>query len=468
MDFDLDVSRTHFGLGDLPDAELVVGRRTFDDDGAHRTSQPSPARPEPGFVSPSWTHGLLEIGATLALRKAEAAMAQDLDALKREVCDTVERLRPDLLRISREIHAEPELAFQEHEAAKRLVAWLRSADLEVEAGAYGLETAFSSDFGAADGARVAVLAEYDALPEVGHACGHNLIATSGVGAGIALAALGEKLPGRVRVLGTPAEEHGCGKELMARKGALDGVDAAMMMHPASVNLVNMPCVCMSEAEVVYRGQAAHASAMPERGVNALDALVVAYQGIAALRQHIRSTERIHGIITDGGQAPNVVPERAAGRFYVRAATAAELEPLKSRVEGCFRAGAAATGAELDLRWGEADYLDIRFNEPLAEAFRHNAEALGREFFPYDKLPDGLQGSTDMGNISQRVPSIHPMLAAAPLHCTIHNPEFAHWAGSEMGDAAAVDGAKALAMTALDFLANADLRERSRAIFDASA
>jgi metal-dependent amidase/aminoacylase/carboxypeptidase family protein len=162
----------------------------------------------------------------------------------------------------------------------------------------------------------------------------------------------------------------------------------------------------------------------------------------------------------------VVPERAAGRFYARAASAGELEALKPRVEGCFRAGASATGAELELRWGDADYLDIRYNDPLASAFRANAESLGREFFPYDKLPSSLQGSTDMGNVSHRVPSIHPMLAAAPPHCTIHHPEFAKWAGSEMGDAAAIDGAKALAMTALDFLCDADLRERTRAVFGA--
>ena len=391
---------------------------------------------------------------------------RDLEARKREVCDTIDGIREGLIEASREIHARPELAFEEHFASERLVALLRGAGIEVESGAYGLETAFAAEFGASEGPCVAVLAEYDALPDVGHACGHNLIATSGVGAGIALAALGERLPGRVRVLGTPAEEHGCGKELMAREGALVGVDAAMMMHPSSANLVNMPCVCMSEVDVIYHGRAAHASAMPDRGINALDALVLAYQGIAALRQHIRPTERIHGIFTDAGKAPNVVPERAAGRFYVRAATGAELDALKPRVEGCFRAGAAATGADVELRWGSADYLDIRYNEPLASAFRTNAEQLGREFFPYDKLPAGLQGSTDMGNVSQRVPSIHPMLAAAPPHCTIHNPEFAKWAGSEMGDAAAIDGAKALAMTALDFLADAELRARTRAIFEA--
>ncbi|HKA16475.1 MAG TPA: M20 family metallopeptidase [Myxococcota bacterium] len=392
--------------------------------------------------------------------------APELESRKEEVCEAVDRMRGDLLRLSREIHAHPELAFEERFASARLVAALRGAGLAVTEGAYGLATAFAAEFGAPAGPRVAVLAEYDALPEIGHACGHNLIAVAGVGAGIALASLGARLPGRVRVLGTPAEERGCGKELMAREGALADVDAAMMIHPSSINLVNMPCVCMAELDVVYRGQAAHAAAMPERGINALDALVLAYQGIAALRQHIRPTERIHGIFTDGGQAPNVVPERAAGRFYVRAATRSELEALKPRVEGCFHAGAAATGADLELRWGEADYLDIRFNEPLASAFRANAERLGRQFFPYDKLPAGLQGSTDMGNVSQRVPSIHPMLAASPPHCTIHNAEFAKWAGSEMGDAAAIDGAKALAMTALDFLADADLRDRTRACFGA--
>ena len=391
----------------------------------------------------------------------------DLAGLKRRVCEAVDAMQPDLLRLSRAIHAKPELAFEEHAAQQLCVDAVRKAGLEVLPGAYGLETAFASEFGP-PGACVAVLAEYDALPDIGHGCGHNLIATAGVGAGLALASLGAALPGRVRLLGTPAEERGCGKELMARRGALDGVDAALMIHPASVNLVTMPCICLAELDVVYRGRSAHAAAMPERGVNALDALVMAYQGVAALRQHIRATERIHGIITEGGQAPNVVPERAAGRFYVRAATAEDLAALKRRVEGCFQAGAAATGATLELGWGAADYLDIRFNEPLASAFRANAESLGRVFFPIDRLPPGLQGSTDMGTVSQRVPSIHPMLSAAPIHCTIHNAEFAVWAASEMGDAAALDGAKALAMTALDFLCDGALRARARSAFEAGA
>ena len=390
----------------------------------------------------------------------------DVSQLKAQVCEAVDGMREELLRVSHAIHARPELAFEEHEAAALLVDVLKRSGLAVTAGAYGLETAFEAELG--EGlACVALLAEYDALPEIGHVCGHNLIATAGVGAGLALASLGARLPGRVRILGTPAEERGGGKELMVREGALDGVDAALMIHPASVNLVNMPCMCLAEVEAVYQGRAAHAAAMPERGVNALDGLVHAYQALAALRQHIRSSERIHGIITDGGQAPNVVPERAAGQFYVRAANQEALAALKERVEGCFRAGALATGAELTLRWGEVDYLDIRFNAALAERFQVNAEALGREFLPMEELPPSMAGSTDMGNVSQRVPSIHPMLACAPLHCTIHNAEFEKYAGSEQGDAAALDGAKALAMTALDFLCDADLRKRTRALFEAA-
>jgi len=394
--------------------------------------------------------------------------ADSLDHLKESVCDAIDSLGDTLLRVSHEIHANPELSFEEHEACRLLVSTLREGGLDVEPSAYGLATAFASDFGSAGpgGGCVALLAEYDALPEIGHACGHNLIATAAVGAGLALHSLGDRLPGRVRILGTPAEERGGGKELMAREGAFEGVDAAMMIHPAGVNLVDMPSIAVGEVEAVYRGVAAHASAMPERGRNALDGLVFAYQAIGALRQHIAPSERIHGIITNGGQAPNIVPERAAGRFYVRARNAKELEPLKERVVACFRAGAEASGTEVSLRWSPVDYLAIRFNEPLAEKFRENAERLGRRFVPLDLVPSRFAGSTDMGNVSHRVPSIHPMLAAAPPHCTIHNAEFAEHAGAAIGDAAALDGAKALAMTALDFLCDADLRERTRNVFDA--
>lgn len=384
--------------------------------------------------------------------------------LKQAVRDAIDRLRDDLLQVSHEIHAHPELAFEEFHATQVLQDAITHAGLDVRPGAYGLETAFESEFGADGGPTIALLAEYDALPGIGHACGHNLIATASLGAALALASLGPRLPGRVRLLGTPAEERGGGKELMARKGAFEGIDAALMVHPAGINLVTMPCIAIAEVEASYRGEAAHASSMPHRGINALDALVQAYSAIAALRQHIKPTERLHGIITNGGQAPNIVPDEAAGRFYVRARNAEELEPLKRRVQACFEAGALATGARLSTDWGEVDYLDLNTCWPLAQAYQANAEALGREFFPHEKLPASVAGSTDMGNVSHRVPSIHPMIAAAPPHCTIHNAEFAKWAGSETGDLAALDGAKALAMTAIDFLTDSALRERVQVAF----
>ena len=377
--------------------------------------------------------------------------------LKRAVCEAVDAMREELIAISRGIHAEPELGFQEEKAAARLTAAVEQHQLAVERGAYGLKTAFSSEFGPAGKPCVAILAEYDALPGIGHACGHNLIATAALGAALALSQLGSRLPGRVRFLGTPAEEGGGGKELMAREGAFKGVDAAMMIHPYGYNLATMPTLANSAATATYHGKAAHASVQPWDGVNALDALVMAYQAIAALRQHIRPSERLHGIITDGGQAANIVPERAAGSFIVRAATARDLEVLRKRVIACFEGAAGATGARLELAWRSVDYLDLETNWPLATAFQRNAESLGRRFLSMDEAAAKRAGSTDMGNVSQYVPSIHPMLQAAPPDCAIHHPEFARWAGSEMGDQAAIDGAKSMAMTAIDYLTDPALR-----------
>ncbi|MCP4005956.1 MAG: M20 family metallopeptidase [bacterium] len=387
--------------------------------------------------------------------------------LKKEICEAIEAMRGDLISVSREIHANPELSFEEFKAAELLADTGRRGGLDVEVGVYGLDTALQAEFGDPNAPCVALLSEYDALPEIGHACGHNLIATSALGASLVLAALGERLPGRVRWLGTPAEEHGGGKELMAREGAFDRVDAALMIHPAGINLVTMPCIAIAYVEVSYHGRAAHASAMPSAGINALDALVIAYQAIGALRQHIKVTERLHGIITNGGQAANIVPELAKGSFVARAADASELALLKKRVEGCLRSGAEATGARLEMEWGDVDYMDLNTSWPLAKAFQANAESLGRDFFPFDKLPAGIQGSTDMGNVSHRLPSIHPMIASAPPNCTIHNAEFTEWSGGEMGDAALIDGAKALAMTALDFLCDETLRKQAAEAFKAS-
>lgn len=391
-----------------------------------------------------------------------------LEHLKRDLDAAVEALRPELLALSHAIHQEPELALQEFRASARLSGAAAHHDLPVSRESFGLETAYVSEFGRNSGPTIAVLSEYDALPGVGHACGHNIIATSGLGAALALSKLGHRLPGSVRYLGTPAEERLGGKEIMAREGAFDGVDAAMMIHPSSHNLLTMPCIAVSEVEVTYRGRASHAAAMPYHGLNALDAVVSAYQSIAQLRQHIKQTERIHGIITEGGLAPNIVPERASCRFYVRAADVHELATLKRRVQACFDAAALSTGCTVEVRWGGTDYLDLKTNWPMAEVFGRNAEALGREFFPLKDIPHGFAGSTDMGNVSHRVPSIHPMLAVAPPGVILHNAEFAVWAGSEKGDQAVIDGAKALARTALDLMADASLLAAVKADFAETA
>ena len=385
--------------------------------------------------------------------------------IRQTIIDRIDALSDELLEVSHAIHARPELAFEEHYACRLLCDTVTRFGFEPRAGVHTLETAFETTFTGKEGPTVALLAEYDALPGIGHACGHNLIATAALGATLGLQAVQDRLPGSIRLLGTPAEEKGGGKELMARAGAFDGVDAALMIHPAGVNLTTMPCICVAEVSVVYHGRSAHASAMPHRGINALDGLLLAYQAISNLRQHIRDQERIHGIVTDGGQAHNIVPERAAGEFFVRAANERDLAALKPRVHACFEAGAKGSGCEVEIRWADVDYRDLNTNWPLARTFQNHGESLGREFLIPESL--GGAGSTDMGNVSYRVPSIHPMLACAPRNVVIHNPEFARYAGSESGDAAALDGAKALALTAAEFLLDDALRQESRKAFEVS-
>ena len=389
------------------------------------------------------------------------------DSLKKTVCDIIDAMADELVEASHAIHANPEIAFEEKFAHGLLTDKVEAHGLAVERHACGLDTAFISQFGEGD-TQVGILSEYDALPGIGHACGHNIIATTGLGAALALAKLNGALPGKIRYLGTPAEESGNGKELMARQAAFDGLDAAMMVHPAGVDLITMPSLAVNEVRVTYTGKAAHASAMPFAGINALDGLVTAYQSIAQLRQHIRPSERIHGIFNEAGLAPNIVPDRAVGTFYVRAANGLELAELKIRVKNCFEAGALAAGCEVQIDWALGDYLEIKDSWPIAERYQKNAESLGRDFFPLEKMPGSGAGSTDMGNISHRVPSIHPMIACAPPSVVIHNPEFAKWAGSERGDKAVIDGAKALAMTAIDVLTDKPLLKKAKDEFDQTA
>ena len=390
------------------------------------------------------------------------------ESINSAIIERIDELADELLTVSHAIHANPELAFQEHFACETLTNALDNNGLASEAGVFTLPTAFEAQLNPDNqDVTVAILAEYDALPGIGHACGHNIIATSALGATLGLQAVADQLPGKIRLIGTPAEEKGGGKELMARAGAFDGVDAAMMIHPAGVNIASMPCICVAEVEVIYHGKSAHASAMPHKGINALDGPLLAYQAISNLRQHIRASERIHGIITEGGAAPNIVPDRSTGQFYVRAANERDLAALKPRVQACFEAGAKGSGCEVEVNWAGVDYLDLNTNWPLADQFQEHAESLGREFVPFDDAVKFGAGSTDMGNVSYRVPSIHPMLAVAPPNVVIHNPEFEKWAGSEKGDLACLDGAKALALTTADYLLSPGLQEQAAHAYEVS-
>jgi len=364
-----------------------------------------------------------------------------------------------LLDVSRRIHAQPELGYEEQFAHDLLTGVLEEAGLAVTRAARGVDTAFEARAGGI-GPLVAVVCEYDALPGIGHACGHNVIAAAGLGAGLAAAALAEELGGQVLVVGTPAEEGGGGKVRLIDGGTFKGVDAALMVHPADADLTAMDVVALQQAHVTYTGEAAHAAAFPHRGRNALDAAVLGYLNVAALRQHIAAGERLHGIITDGGDRPNIVPAYARTEWIVRSPTVAGLEVLKTRFLACLEAGATAAGCEMDLEWIDPVYADMIDSQAIVERYRANAEALGRIV----RVPSPqarVVGSTDMGNVSYVVPSIHPMIRVAPPGVPIHTPAFAGFAGGPEGDAAVLDGAKALAFTVADLWLDGGLVERAQ-------
>lgn len=389
-------------------------------------------------------------------------MSQTEDA-KQAVCLAVDSLAPMLVDVSHRIHGTPEENFEERFAHDLLTDVLVEQGLSVERSAFGLPTAFRATAGSS-GPLIAVLLEYDALPGLGHACGHNIIAAAGLGAGLAAASVAESVGGRVVLLGSPAEEGGGGKVFMIERGAFDGVDAAMMIHPADVDLRWMTTIAHHRLLVEYRGEASHAAARPWSGRNALDAAVLGYMNVAALRQHIRPDERIHGIFTDGGDKPNIVPARAAMDWYVRAADIDNLERLKPRVLAALRAGADAAGCEFDHRWVDPAYADLVRNPPLEGLYVANSEVLGRPVG--DPGVDGeVVGSTDMGNVSHVVPSIHPMVAIAPRGVGIHTAPFADHAASEAGDEGLLLSAKAMAMTIVDLWTDSDARERCRTAFD---
>ncbi len=386
----------------------------------------------------------------------------DPDALKARVGQRVDELAETLVEVSHAIHERPELGYEEHFAHDLLTSVLEREGVDVERGAYELPTAFAATVGT-EGPTVAVCCEYDALPGLGHACGHNVIAAAGLGAGLALATVAGEAGGRVRLLGTPAEEGGAGKVYMADAGAFVGVDAAMMVHPAGADLATMDVIAASLLAVEYHGQAAHAAAFPHLGRNALDAAVLGYVNVAALRQHITSTERIHGVFTRGGDKANIVPDFASMDWMVRAAQAASLAPLRERVLACLEAGATASGCRMEHRVVSRDYADMIDNPVLVELYAANSAALGR---PLEPSSSGTRvvGSTDMGNVSYLVPSIHPMVKVAPAGVSIHTAAFAGHARSASADRAVVDGAKAMAMTAADLWTRPDAVHQVRAAF----
>ena len=387
----------------------------------------------------------------------------DAVELKDRMNARIDELADVLLEVSHDIHAHPELMFEEHHAHDLLTSVLEREGLAVTRSAYGLDTAFDARAGSR-GPTVAICCEYDALPSVGHACGHNVIAAAGLGAGLAAAALAEAAGGQVRVLGTPAEEGGAGKVLMADEGAFAGVDAAMMVHPAGADLLRMDVIASTFLEVRYHGQAAHAAAFPHKGRNALDAAVLGYVNVAALRQHIRPTDRVHGVFTRGGDRPNVVPDLTEMEWMVRSARLAGLGPLKERVVACLRAGAVAAGCEFEHRFTGRDYADMVDNPVLLRLYAANAEATGRTPLDPGISHTPVVGSTDMGNISYEVPSIHPMIAVAPSHVSIHSHEFTGYARADVGDKAVLDGARAMAMTVADLWSDPALVEEVRASF----
>jgi amidohydrolase len=375
-------------------------------------------------------------------------------AARRAVADA----RTDLIGLSHAIHADPELCFEEHRSAARVAEALAGAGFDVETGVAGLPTAFSARSGSGP-LVVAVCAEYDALPDIGHACGHNIIAASAVGAGLALAQVADDVGLTVLVLGTPAEEGGGGKVLMLERGVFAGVHAAMMVHPWPSERLAAACLAVSHFDVHFKGKTAHASAAPWEGVNAADAMTVAQVAIGLLRQQLPPGDQVHGFVRVGGSAANIIPAAVTARYMCRSRTLAGLEALEPRVRRCFEAGALATGAGISYEELSPVYSHMESDPALLSAYRANAEALGRRFTLDDEQVAPPTLSTDMANVSLAVPTIHPMMAIEAGGAVNHQPEFAAACVTDSADAALHDAAVAMAWTAIDAATSPELRDR---------
>ena len=372
-------------------------------------------------------------------------------AQRARVLEAVTAQHPALIRLSETLHANPELGWQEHKAAGWTAAYLAGQGFAVEEGYLGFPTAVRAVVGNGS-RRVGLMAEYDALPGLGHACGHNIITAISCGAAVALAKFAAGRDLTVELYGTPAEEGGGGKIELLKKGTFRGLDLAMMAHPSPVDSAEARPYAVAHNHVEYRGKSAHAAAYPEQGVNANDAFVVAQVALSLLRQQLPSGTRVHGIQTRGGEAPNAIPEKTEGRWYVRAESLAQLGELEQRVHRCFEAGAVASGCELSVTPESEPYSEFRTERRALELYIRHAESLGRDFNAPPEQATMNRASTDMGNVSQVVPAIHPYIGLGCFPAANHQPEFAAHCVGEAANQAIHDGAAALALTALDFLA----------------
>ncbi|MBU2694394.1 M20 family metallopeptidase [Pimelobacter sp. 30-1] len=372
---------------------------------------------------------------------------------KQAAATTISSDAERLIRLSEQLHAHPETGWEEHNASRWVAEALAESGYDVTPAYLGLETAFHATIGSGP-FRLGLCAEYDALPGLGHACGHNLISAITVGAARALAPLADAAGLTIEVFGTPAEEGGGGKIELLERGAFQGLDLAMMAHPAPVDVAEAEPFAVSHSHVEYRGKAAHAAAYPEQGINAADAFTIAQVAIGLMRQQLPPTVRVHGVMTNGGEAPNAIPARTEGRWYVRAESLAQLAESEDKVWRCFEAGALATGATLEVTPESKPYAEFRTFQPALDAYKRNATELGRVFDPGTPARRMNRASTDMGNVSQVVDAIHPYIGINSGTALNHQPEFAaHCVGGD-AEKALLDAATALAWTALDVAGNA--------------
>ncbi len=380
-------------------------------------------------------------------------------AVKGAARTVVEGARDDLVNLSREIHDNPELCFEETYAAETLADRLAAGGFAVETGAYELPTAFEARAGSGP-LSIVICAEYDALPGIGHACGHNVIAASAVGAGLALARVADDIGLTVTVLGTPAEEGGGGKVFLLERGAFDNAHAAMMVHPWPEDLLEATCLAVDHMAIRYEGRDAHASASPEKGINAGDAFVVAQVAIGLIRQHLAAGNQVHGIVNKGGDAANIVPKEATGTWMIRARTIEDLAVLRPRIEHCFEAGALATGSTPSRSPTlSPTYSHFEGDGELLAKWRTNAEELGRRYPADDPRRVLPTISTDMANVSLALPTIHPMIGVDAKGAVNHQPEFAAACVGPSAEQALVDGAVGMAWTTIDAATDPALRQR---------